>query len=134
MQVVSGEITIDPAPPQATVIATLDAASFSTGNRTRDRDIRSAKFLDAENHPRIVFRAGTLSNAGGRRMLSGELTVRDVSRPVTLAVGQAEPDGNGFRVRATARIDRYAFGLTAAKGMAARFLDIDVTAVAEPQQ
>jgi polyisoprenoid-binding protein YceI len=67
-------------------------------------------------------------------MLSGELTVRDVSRPVTLAVGPAEPDGNGFRVRATARIERYAFGLTAAKGMAARFLDIDVTAVAEPQQ
>jgi hypothetical protein len=39
---------------------------------------------------------------------------------------------SGLRARATTRIDRYAFGLTAAKGMAARYLDIDLTAAVEP--
>lgn len=137
MRIVSAEISADPAVPQATVIAVLDAASFSTGNRSRDRDVRSPRFLDAGNHPHITFQAEALSQASGRWVLGGELTVRGVSRLVTLAIGPTEaagPDGNGFRARATTRIDRYAFGLTAAKGMAARFLDIDVTAVAEPQQ
>ena len=51
---------------------------------------------------------------------------------MTLAIESVEATGAGFRARASARIDRYAFGLTAAKGMAARFLDIDLTATAEP--
>ena len=137
MRIVSGEITVDPAVPQATVVAALDAASFSTGSRARDRDVRSPRFLDAENYPHLTFRAGTLSQSGGRWMLAGELTVREATRPVTLAIEQIEaagPDGNGFRARATVRLDRYAFGLTAAKGMAARYLDIDVTAAAAPHQ
>jgi polyisoprenoid-binding protein YceI len=65
-------------------------------------------------------------------MLAGELTVRQAASPVTLAIEPAEPAGGGFRAHATARIDRYAYGVTAATGMAARHLDIAVTAVAEP--
>jgi len=132
MSVASGEMTVDPAVPQARVTATMSAASFSTGNRARDRDVRSAKFLHAEQYPHITFRAGTLSQAQGRWMLAGELQVRGVSKPVTLVTESVEAADAGFRARATTRIDRYAFGLTAAKGMAARYLDIDLTVVAEP--
>ena len=64
-------------------------------------------------------------------MLAGELTVRQVTRPLKLAISTAEPAGSGFR--ATTRIGRDAYGATAAKGMAARHLDITVTAVAEPR-
>lgn len=53
---------------------------------------------------------------------------------MTLVIEAAEAHGNGFRARATARIDRYAFGVTAAKGMAGRHLDIELTAIAEPQR
>jgi len=60
------------------------------------------------------------------------LEVRGVSQPVTLVIESVETAGAGFRARATTRIDRYAFGLTAAKGMAARQLNIDLTATAEP--
>lgn len=49
-----------------------------------------------------------------------------------LAIESVQAAGNGFRARATARIDRYAFGVTAAKGMAARYLDIDLAVAAEP--
>lgn len=131
VRVASGEITIDPGVPRASVTATLSASSFATGNRARDRDVRSARFLDTERHPDITFTAGTLHQAGGRWTLAGELTVREVSRPVTLVVESAEAAGAGFRVRATTRIDRYAFGLTAAKGMAARYLGIELTVAAE---
>jgi polyisoprenoid-binding protein YceI len=131
MRVISGEVTVDPAAPQASVTATLSAASSSTGNRARNNDIRSARFLNAQTYPDIPFSAGRLSQAQGRWMLAGELTVREVNRPVTLAIDSVKTVGVGFRARATTRIDRYAFGLTAAKGMAARYLDIELTAAAE---
>jgi polyisoprenoid-binding protein YceI len=134
MAVTSGEITIDPAVPQATVTAIVSAASFHTGSRLRDRDVRSAKFLDTGRYPHITFRAGILSHDQGRWALSGELTVRQVRRPVTLAIESVAPAGAGFRARAAACIDRYAFDVTAAKGMAARYLDIDLAVTAEPCQ
>ena len=112
--------------------AVVSAASFSTGSRARDRDVRSARFLDTAQYPDITFQAGTLSRDQGRWMLAGELTVRDVTSPVTLAIDCVEPAGAGFRARATARIDRYAYGVTAAKGMAARYLGIDVNVTAQP--
>jgi polyisoprenoid-binding protein YceI len=60
------------------------------------------------------------------------LEVRGVSQPVTLVIEPVETAGAGFRARASTRIDRYAFGLTAATGMAARHLNIDLSATAEP--
>jgi polyisoprenoid-binding protein YceI len=132
MTVTSGEITIDPAVPQAAVTAAVSAASFNTGSRARDRDVRSARFLDAGQYPDITFRGGNLTMADGCWLLAGQLTVRDVTRPVTLAIESVEASGAGFRARATTRIDRYAYGLTAAKGMAARYLGIDLNVTAQP--
>ena len=131
LAVTGGEITIDPAVPQASVTASISAASFSTGNQARDRDARS-RFLHAGQYPDITFQAGTLSRAGDGWVLTGDLEVRGVSRPVTLLIESVEAAGAGFRAQAAARIDRYAFGVTAAKGMAARHLDISLTAVALP--
>jgi polyisoprenoid-binding protein YceI len=133
MKVVAGQIAVEPAAPRAAITAVISAASFSTGNRARDRHIRSAKFLDAGPYPHITFRAGTLSHDGDHWTLAGELTIRQVTSSVRLAISSVEPAGSGFRARAATRIDRYAFGLTAAKGMAARHLDIAVTAVADPR-
>jgi polyisoprenoid-binding protein YceI len=131
MAVTGGEITIDPAAPQASVTATIRAASFRTGNRSRDRDVR-ARFLHTGQYPDITFHARTLSRAEDGWVLAGELEVRGVSRPVSLLIESVQAAGAGFRAQATTRIDRYAFGITAAKGMAARYLDISLTAVAEP--
>jgi len=130
MRVTGGQITVDPAVPRATVTATISAGSFGTGSRRRDRDVRSAKFLHADKYPDIIFQADTLTPDGDHWILAGELTVRGVSRSANLTIESVEPAGPGLLARATARIDRYAFGLTAAKGMAARYLDIDLTAVA----
>jgi polyisoprenoid-binding protein YceI len=132
MAVTSGEITVDPAVPQAVVTAVLSAASFSTGSRARDRDVRSARFLDTTHYPDITFQAGTLSRDESHWMLTGQLTVRDMTSPVTLTIASAESAGAGFLARASARIDRYTYGLTATKGMAARHLGIDLNVTAQP--
>lgn len=58
MSATKGEVTLDPAVPRASVTVTLSAASWRTGTRARNRDIRSPRFLHAERYPDITFRAG----------------------------------------------------------------------------
>jgi polyisoprenoid-binding protein YceI len=50
--------------------------------------------------------------------------VRGTARPVTLAVTRCEVSRGSFTARATARIDRTEFGITAARGLAARYLNL----------
>jgi polyisoprenoid-binding protein YceI len=107
----------------------LEAASFHTGNRRRDHDVRSARFLDTDRYPVLTFESTRLEAAGGAPRLLGTLTVRDVTRPVSLAIQQCtvRPDAPGsVLVRASARIDRTDLGLTAARGLAGRYLVVSL--------
>ena len=54
------------------------------------------------------------------------LTVRGTTRPVTLAITRCEASRGSFTVSGTTRIDRTEFGITAARGLAARYLDLTV--------
>ena len=107
----------------------IDTASFDTGSGHRDRDVRSPRFLDAERYPSMTFTSERLDRSDGRWTLTGTLLVRDVARPVSLAIERSTvPPGRptSFVVCATTRIDRTDFGLTAAKGLAGRHLDISL--------
>lgn len=134
MYIAAGQIDLDPAVPQATVTVSISAVSFSTDNPRRDNDIRSPRFLHASQYPELSYRADTLSHDHGHWTLAGELTVRDVTRPVTLEIDSVQQTGQGFRAHATTRIDRAAFGLTTAKWMGGRIFDIELTAAADPLQ
>jgi polyisoprenoid-binding protein YceI len=82
----------------------------------------------------MTFRAhrpGALKRSDGPVSLDGELTVRGVTKPVTLSIKSIEVTSKGFRATATTRIDRYTLGLTAANGMAARYLTVEPVAVAD---
>ena len=104
------------------VRAEIDAASFSTGNGQRDGIVRSRRFLDTARHPEIIF----ISERFGGTALHGTLTVRGVSRPVSLSVSEATVTAGEFTVRATTRIDRTEFGVTASRGLAGRYLDMSL--------
>ncbi len=135
MPIVGGDIVVDPAVPEAEVTVTLDVAAISTGNTRRDRDVGKPRFLNADLHPEMTFRArepGALKWSEGGLSLDGELTVRMVTKPVTLSIDLVEVTDMGFRATAATRIDRYAFGITAGKGMAARYLTVGLEAVAKP--
>jgi polyisoprenoid-binding protein YceI len=132
MYIIDGQVDVDPAVPQATVTATISAASFSTDNPRRDNDVRSPRFLDVGTYPEISYRAGSLSRDRGRWELAGELTVRDVTRPVTLEIDSVQLTGRGFRAHASTRVDRVSFGLTRVRWMGGRVFDIELTAAAEP--
>jgi polyisoprenoid-binding protein YceI len=115
---------VDVADPLAAsaIHAEIEAASFLTNGGPRDRAVRSPRFLDPARHPVMAFRSDRID--GGARVLTGTLTVRGTARPVTLTVTRCEVSRGSFTVRATARIDRTEFGITAARGLAARYLDL----------
>ena len=81
----SGTIEIAANHQDSKVEATIDAASIDTGEPNRDAHIRSADFLDVEHYPEITFTAlGPIHKGGTKFTLSGDLTIRGVTKPVTL--------------------------------------------------
>jgi len=85
---VSGSLVFDPEnPAQSSADATIDAAAIWTGQPQCDAHLRSADFLDVENHPRITFKGNQVEVAGARDYtLRGALMIRGVSREVELNV------------------------------------------------
>jgi polyisoprenoid-binding protein YceI len=127
------EGTIEVAEPAfgSSARVVISAASFDTGNAARDKAVRSARLLAVAGHPDIVFLSTSLAIEDGRWTLHGLLSVRGVARPVAVRVDGAETTGNRLRLRAGARIDRYEFGVTKARGVAARRLDLRLDIVAD---
>ena len=83
--VASGAVTIAENPLESSVEATLDVASAQSGDAGRDGHLLSADFFDVTNYPTITFRSTKVEAAGdGEYKLTGELTIKDVTRPVTL--------------------------------------------------
>lgn len=112
----SGEITTTENPLESSVTATIQAASIDTKQNDRDNHIRSADFLDVENHPTITFRSTGLRANGDEFELDGDLTIRGTTKPVTLALelsGFAADPYGGQRVgfSATTSVSRKEFGV-----------------------
>jgi polyisoprenoid-binding protein YceI len=95
---------------------TFDAktASISTDNEKRDGHLKSDDFLNAEKYPDLKF-AGQIVKTGDKYVLKGNLTIRDVTKPVTFEVtygGQVNAFGGtraGFKVKG--KIDRFDYNL-----------------------
>lgn len=102
---------------RATVEVTIDASSIDTGVEQRDDHLRSADFFDVASFPELTFRTDRVEPNGERFRLVGTLTIKGVSRPVTLEVephGQARDPWGNERAAFSAKtsVDRRDFGLT----------------------
>lgn len=128
-----GQITMAEQVTSSSAEAVILAGSFATGNRRRDADVRSAKYLHTEAHPEIVFRSKQVEQSGDGWMLHGDLSVRGQTRPVSLAISSARGTDDGAAFEATTTIDRYAFGITSGKGMTGRHLTLTLDIVADRQ-
>ncbi len=114
---VSGEVVVAEDPLASSVTVHIPAASIDTGVADRDNHLRSSDFLDVEKYPELTFRsAGVAAPSGEKFKLVGELTIRDVTREVTLDV---EFDGVAVSpwgqevvaFTASTEIDREDFGM-----------------------
>src|ERR1700730_18835583 len=84
----SGRISFDEAnPEQSTVEVTIKAASVSTDNDQRDKDLRSPNFFDVEKFPEIKFRSKSVKGTGQNTAeVTGDLTMHGVTKEVVLKV------------------------------------------------
>ncbi|MGC7100315.1 YceI family protein [Amycolatopsis lurida] len=112
--------------------ASIDVASFDTGNSQRDNEVRSPRYLDADRFPLIEFISGRIAVDNGAWKLTGELTVRETTREVALDIETASRSGDGFTVRARTKVNRTDFGVTTLRGLGGSVfeLTLDVTATA----
>ena len=117
---VSTKADIDPDDPErASVEAVISTASIRTNNGVRDNDIRSSNFLEVDKFPTMTFKSTSVEPAGqDRYRLTGDLTIKGNTRPVTLEVTRYgefnDPGMMGHRIAygATTRINRKDFGLS----------------------
>jgi polyisoprenoid-binding protein YceI len=91
---------------------TVATASIDTGNTRRDTHLRTADFFDSGNHPDITFTAGDIRPAGQVAVVTGALTVRGQTRPLSVDAAVSVQGDAEVLLDATVQINRADFGLT----------------------
>lgn len=115
---VSGEVEFDPADvEQASFMGNVKVDSISTGVDQRDGHLLSPDFFDAANFPEIKFTSKSVTGNNDKMMVTGDLTIKDVTKEVELELvfHGVQENGSAEQVAAftgTTQIDREEFGLT----------------------
>ena len=108
---VSGEGTVAAAGEVSGTI-TVSAASIDTKNKKRDTHLRSADFFESDAYPDITFTVNGATLSGQGVTVSGSLTVRDRTRPVTFDATVSAVSAAEVTLDAEVQVDRSEFGLT----------------------
>jgi polyisoprenoid-binding protein YceI len=101
----------------ASISFKIQTASINTKSEDRDNHLRSADFFDADQYPAISFQSTSIEKDGDDYKVTGDLTIKDVTKPTTFNV---EFNGKGtnpwgvevYGFEAEAKINREDFGLT----------------------
>ena len=107
---VTGNGTVTAA-GQVTGTLTVAAGSIDTKNKMRDRDLRSTKVFDTANHPDITYAVDDMQPAAGGVRVTGSLTVRGRTRPLSFDAKVSTAAGE-VRLDADVPVNRADFGLT----------------------
>lgn len=102
----------------AKISFSADIDSINTGNEQRDGHLKSADFFDAANHPKLIFTSTSIEKNGDTEYkVTGDLTIRNTTKPITLNVEFGGVHNNlygqtvtGFEI--TGKIKRLEYGLT----------------------
>lgn len=112
-----GELHIADDPRVSTAKATIDLASVDTRNQDRDNHLRSSDFFSVDEGGSMTFSTTALSVEGDQIKATGDLTIKGVTKPVTLDVEflgvQADPYGNTrVGLEASTKISRKEWGVS----------------------
>ncbi|WP_432510250.1 YceI family protein [Kineococcus sp. SYSU DK001] len=113
---VSGQIVTSDDPGASSVTAEVDVTTITTFNEQRDGHLKSGDFFEVEAHPHASFRSTSLHHDGDDFVLTGDLTLKGVTRPVTLTVevsgfGPDAYGGTRAGFSAKGQINRRDFGV-----------------------
>ena len=113
-----GTVDYDPANAAATKIdVTIQAASINTRNEDRDNHLKSADFFDTANHPAIIFKSTKVEASGDGYVVTGDLTMRGVTKEISIPVSMAGPvqspmGGYAIGISGKTTINRQDFGIS----------------------
>ena len=116
---ITGTVKFDPKKLAASSVeASIDTSTVDTRHAKRDEDLRGAEFFDVAKYPKMTFQSTKIVATGkGKYRMTGNLTIRDVTKQVTFDVDGPVPpvdDGKGGKksgATASAKINRREFGL-----------------------
>ncbi len=108
---VTGTGTITPGGAVSGTL-TMAAASIDTGNARRDVHLRSADFFGSDSHPDITFAAKSVRPSGQGVTITGTLTIRDQTRPLSVDAAVSVRGDSEIGLDAEVRINRADFGIT----------------------
>lgn len=109
---VRGTIEVAEQPEHSRAEVVIDAGSLTTFDANRDAHLRNPDFFDVDNHPEITFRSTSVEPGGGDAWkLNGALTIRGITRPVTLDVEFEGASANRIGFSAAAEVNREDWGL-----------------------
>lgn len=127
----SGEIVVTERVENSRVEARADATSFDSHNPGRDKRVRSTALLNTEAHPEISFVSDSILWADEAWVVRGTLTVEGRDAPCELTITETVEHPDGLTIVATGTVDRYAHGITGAKGFIGRYVELEITAVTQ---
>jgi polyisoprenoid-binding protein YceI len=121
----SGNLVVDQAHAAGALV--IDSSSIDTGNRMRDRHLRSRDFFDVKRHPQLRYEAHSISSRdSGTARIDGELIVADTRTPLPLDVALHAPTDGVIELTCQTEVDRVALGIRGARGMVPRAVQLDV--------
>ena len=133
---ISGTVTLDDDDPaKSSVDVTIDANSIDTRVAMRDNDLKSEHFLDVAMYPTITFKSTKVEKSGDGYTVTGNLTIRGVTKEVVLNVGalsaprkdpMSRTGGMRRGAAASMTINRQDFGVAADPGMVGDELAIQI--------
>ncbi|WP_067481311.1 YceI family protein [Actinomadura hibisca] len=127
----TADLTVGETLDTTSVTATIEVASINTGNNDRDAHVLASDLLDVAKRPTLTYRSTAIVPDGEDWKLEGELTIGEVTRPITLALefGGVEDFGGTGRhagFEATGEIRRRDYGLDFAPGLLGEVVKISL--------
>lgn len=121
----SGHLVVDEA--QAAGALVIDSSSIDTGNRMRDRHLRSREFFDVKRHPQLRYEAHSISSQDpGTARVDGVLHVASTRTPLPLDVTLHVPADGVLELACHTEVDRVALGIRGARVMVLRGVGLDL--------
>jgi len=130
--ILRGTVEIGADGHPAAVTGELDLGAIDTGNPKRDKDLRAPKLLDLDRHPAMTFAADRVTVTGAGWSVTGRLTARGTTVPVSGDAGLASRDG-AVTLTARTRLDRRDFGVRAPRLLIGTRVEVTVTARIRPE-
>ena len=111
----SGTIVYDDKDPsKSSVNVVIKTTSITTDNDRRDADLRSERFFEVEKYPEIRFQSTKIEKQGDQLVAIGNLTIKDVTRQITLPFTVAKADVKGrtkLGVESSTKLNRYEYNV-----------------------